>query len=194
MAESEIETFCPASQNDWRQWLKKNHRTKESVWLILYKKQSDKPIIGWSGAVDEALCFGWVDSKRKPLDKEKFKQFFSKRKHNGTWSKINKAKVIQLIEEGRMSKTGLEVIERSKQNGSWNILNEVEELTIPADLTKAFRSHPGSRKFFLSLSKSVRKMLLQWLVLAKRPETRQKRVEEIATNAAVQQRPKQFRL
>ena len=180
----ETETFCPKNQKEWREWLKKNHQSKQSVWLILYKKESNKPLIGWSGAVDEALCYGWVDSVRRSVDKEKFMQFFSIRKPKGTWSKINKEKVNQLINKGLMAQAGLEAIETAKQNGSWTILDTVEELKIPRDLAKEFKAQPGSKDYFLSLSKSVRKMILQWIVLAKRPETRQKRITEIAELAA----------
>jgi uncharacterized protein YdeI (YjbR/CyaY-like superfamily) len=193
MDENDVETFCPASQQAWRQWLKKNHKLKLSVWLVLYKKKSNKPTIAWSEAVDEALCFGWVDSKRKPVDEEKFMQFFSRRKSKGTWSKINKGKVEQLIGEGLMTKAGLDCIETAKQNGSWEILDDVEELKIPKDLAKKFKTLPGSKDYFLSLSKSVRKSILQWLVLAKRPETRKKRIDEIAELAAQKLKPKQFR-
>jgi uncharacterized protein YdeI (YjbR/CyaY-like superfamily) len=193
MQKKETETFCPDSQQDWRRWLKKNHKTKQSVWLILYKKESNKPVIGWSGAVDEALCFGWVDGKRKTLDEEKFIQYFCARKSKGTWSKINKAKVQRLIDEGLMTKAGLDSIETSRQNGSWTILDPVEELTIPSDLAKEFRTKPGSKDFFSGLSRSVRKAILQWLVLAKRPETRQKRITEVVELAAQKLKPKQFR-
>ncbi|MCD6066899.1 MAG: hypothetical protein K0S33_1725 [Bacteroidetes bacterium] len=151
------------------------------------------PSISWSEAVDEALCFGWIDSTRKSLDDEKFMQFFSKRKAVSTWSKVNKEKVRQLIEQGLMTEAGLASIETAKQNGSWNILDGVEELTIPKDLEKEFKIHKGSKPFFLSLSKSVRKMILQWIVLAKRPETRQKRISEVAELAAQNLKPKQFR-
>lgn len=192
MLKPDIETFCPASRLQWRQWLKTNHAKKQSVNLILYKKESNKPTISWSDAVDEALCFGWVDSTRRPFDAEKFLQLFSRRKPAGTWSKINKEKVKQLIDKGLMMKAGLDCIERAKQNGSWSILDEVEELIIPKDLEKAFKEQPGSKKHFLSLSKSERKIFLARLVLAKRPETRQKRISEIAALAAQQKKPKQF--
>jgi uncharacterized protein YdeI (YjbR/CyaY-like superfamily) len=193
MPKKDTETFCPTSQKAWRQWLKANHKSKDSIWLILYKKESNKPIIGWSDAVDEALCFGWVDSKRKPIDDEKFMQFFSKRKSKGTWSRINKEKVQQLIDKRLMTKAGFGSIETAKQNGSWIILDDVEELTIPKDLAKVFRAKLGSKDYFMSLSKSVRKSILQWIVLAKRPETRQKRINEIAELAALGLKPKQFR-
>jgi uncharacterized protein YdeI (YjbR/CyaY-like superfamily) len=193
MPKKDVDTFCPASRQAWRQWLRKNHQSKQSVWLLLYKKGSNGPIISWSEAVDEALCFGWVDSTRKPVDEEKFIQFFSRRKPTGTWSKINKEKVQRLIDQRLMAKAGLMSIETAKQNGSWKILDDVEKLKLPKDLAKEFKTQPGSKDFFLGLSKSVRKSMLQWLVLAKRPETRQKRITEVVTLAAQKLKPKQFR-
>lgn len=179
MPKKEIETFYPESRLEWRRWLKTNHAKKQSVNVIMYKKESNKPTINWSDAVDEALCFGWIDSTRRPLDGEKFMQLFSRRKSSGTWSKINKEKVTLLIDKGLMTPAGLDCIEKAKQNGSWTILDEVEELIIPKDLEKAFRLQPGSKKHFLSLSQSVRKYYLSQLVLAKRPGTREKRIGEI---------------
>lgn len=192
MQEKEINTFCPASQSAWRAWLQKNHQSQQSVWLIYYKKKSKLPSIAYSDAVDEALCFGWIDSTRRSVDHETFMQFFCKRKPNSGWSKVNKGKVLRLIESGLMTTAGFDSIETAKQNGSWTILDEVEELRIPIDLTEEFKSNPGSAEHFLSLSKSVRKSILQRLVLAKRPETRQKRIVEIAALAAQKLRPKQF--
>lgn len=192
MQEKDTETFCPTSAQEWRKWLNTNHQHKESVWLIFYKKQTDKPTINWSDAVDQALCFGWIDGKRKTLDNERFIQFFCKRKPKGTWSKVNKEKIVWLTEQGLMTKSGLEVIERAKQNGSWTILDEVEEMVIPKDLEKELSKHNEAATFFMSLSKSVRKYMLLWLVMAKREETRQKRITEIVTSAAQGKRPKQF--
>ncbi len=181
MNESEI--FYPTSQTAWRKWLEENHLSKQSVWLVYYAKSSEKPSITWSDAVDEALCFGWIDSKKIKIDEETSHQFFSKRKPKSTWSKINKEKVQQLIENGLMTQAGLDSIETAKQNGSWTILDEVEKLIIPDDLEKAFKNHRGSKDYFLSLSKSIRKIMLSSLVLARRPETRQKRIVEIVENA-----------
>lgn len=191
--ENESDTFCPINRKDWRNWLIKNHLSKQSVWLIYHKKKSKVTSLNWSEAVDEALCFGWIDSKAKPLDEEKFMQFFSRRKPNGTWSKINKEKIKLLTAAGLMAPAGFEVIEKAKLNGSWTILDEVEELILPKDLLKEFKNRPGSKTYFLSLSKSVRKAMLQWLVLAKLPETRQKRIKEIAEQASLKQKPKPFR-
>ena len=193
MKENEPEHFYASTSKEWRDWLQKNHQKKQSVWLIQYKIKSGKPTLSWSHAVDEALCFGWIDSIRKTIDDESYKQLFSKRKKNSVWSKVNKEKVKQLVDSERMTAAGFASVDMAKQNGSWTILDEVEELIIPNDLEKKFKSNRCSKLFFLSLSKSVRKAMLQWLVLAKQKETRQKRVNEIATLASVQLKPKQFR-
>jgi len=191
--EKEIETISPKNRQEWREWLQENHDKKQSVWLIYYKKKSNFPTVTYSEAVDEALCFGWIDSKAKPLDEEKFMQFFSRRKAKSVWSKINKEKIERLINEGLMTKAGYHIIEIAKQNGSWTILDEAEALTIPKDLDEAFQNRPNAKNYFSGLSRSDKRNILQWLVLAKRQETRQKRISEIAELAEQNQKPKQFR-
>ena len=193
MPTTEIETFCPASREEWRQWLEANHRTKEKVWLVQYKKGSGMPCLSWSESVDEALCFGWIDSVRRPIDALSYMQCFGRRKAKSMWSKINKEKVVRLMADGLMTPAGLESIAIAKQNGSWAILDEAEDDTLPADLDLALSAHAGAKDYILGLSRSVRKVLLQWIVLAKRPETRAKRINEIAEHAGRQQRPPQFR-
>lgn len=187
-----VEIICPANRGEWRQWLREHHATSQSVWVLYYKKKMMVSAMTWSEAVDEALCFGWIDSKRKPVDHEKFIQFYCKRKARSTWSKVNKEKIIRLIEAGLMTQAGFASIETAKRNGSWTLLDEVEELIIPPDLEREFERYSGSKDFFLSLSKSVRKAMLQWLVLAKQPETRLKRIQEMAVLASQKQKPKQF--
>lgn len=185
----EPEIFYPSNQAAWRAWLEEHHLSKQSVWVVFYAKSSQKPSISWSEAVDEALCFGWIDSKRIKIDVETSHQFFSKRKPKSTWSKINKDKVDVLLKKGLMKKPGLDCIKVARENGSWTILDEVEALTIPKDLEKALKKHRGAKAYFLSLSKSARKIMLSSLVLARRPETRQKRIDEIAELAALKKKP-----
>lgn len=192
MNKEEIEVFYPTNQSEWRAWLQKNHSLKQAVWVVFYNKNSKNSTISWSSAVDEALCFGWIDSKKIAIDKEKSHQFFSKRKAKGTWSKINKEKIFKLIESGLMTQAGLDIIETAKQNGSWTILDEVEELVIPKDLETALNTTENAMDYFLGLSKSVKKMMLQWVILAKKEETRQHRIAEIAIHAAKKQKPKNF--
>lgn len=191
--EKEIETFYPKSRQEWRQWLQYNHDKKQSVWLIYFKKKSNIPTVPYSEAVDEALCFGWIDSKSKPLDEHKFMQFFSRRKEKSVWSKVNKEKIQRLIREGLMTKAGFEIIEKAKQNGSWTILDEAEALVIPADLEHEFEARPNAKQYFLSLSRSDKRNILQWLTLARRQETRQKRIIEIVELANQNLKPQQFR-
>lgn len=193
MSEQEIEKICPASRQEWRNWLLENHRFRQSVWLVYYKVKSGNPTVKYSDAVDEALCFGWIDSKAKPIDDSSFMQFFSKRKARSVWSKINKEKVERLIADDLMTDAGFESIAIAKQNGSWSILDTAESLEIPDDLEAEFHKNPDSKDYFLSLSRSDKRNILQWLVLAKRIETRQKRIAEIVELAGQRQKPKQFR-
>lgn len=192
MKKESIEEFYPKSQHEWRQWLQENHDQKQSVWVVYYKKKTGLPSLNHSEAVDQALCFGWIDSTCLSAVDGKYIQFFCRRKPRSVWSKINKTKIENLLEKGLMAPAGLKCIEIAKQNGYWPMLDEVEELTVPEDLAVAFMTRPGAEDYFMSLSKSAKKGILQWLVLARRPETRQKRINEIADLAGQHLRPKQF--
>lgn len=189
----DVNDYCPNNQADWRKWLELNHEKADAIWLIFYKKKSTKHNLGWSEAVDGALCFGWIDSTKRSIDEEKYKQYFSKRKAKSNWSKVNKAKVKTLIDQELMKEAGSKSIEIAKENGSWSILDGVEALTIPKELSAEFTKHSGSKEFFNSLSNSNKKILLHWVYSAKRNETKQKRVIAIAESAAEKRKPKQFR-
>lgn len=189
----DIETFYPTSKEKWRLWLKNNHSSATFVWVIFCKKSSKLPTLSWSEAVDEALCFGWIDSTKKTVDQERYIQYFTRRKPTSIWSKINKEKVARLIQNNLMSEAGFKSIETAKQNGSWSLMDDVENLIIPEDLNKEFESKPDSKHYFLSLSKSKKKEILAWIVLAKRSETREKRIRETVECANKNQRPKQFK-
>lgn len=193
MSKKEIETYCPSSKSDWRKWLMKNHCLEQSVWLIYFRASTKIPSLTWSEAVDEALCFGWIDSIKKTIDEERYMQYFSRRKPTSAWSKINKEKVAKLIRSDRMTEAGLECIRIAKQNGTWSILDAVEALIIPEDLKIALKSREGGLEFFEQQSKSLKKQMLYWVVVAKRVETRKKRIREIAHNAGKGMRPKPFR-
>ena len=188
-----MNSYCPKNKEDWRNWLRKNHIKEDSIWLIFYKKASPNHNLSWSEAVDAALCFGWIDSTKKSIDKEQYIQYFCKRKPKSNWSKVNKEKVKSLIEQGLMKKAGFKSIEIAKENGSWSFLDEVEALIVPADLIEEFAKQKGSIEYFDSLRKSAKKILLYWVVSAKRKETRQKRILEIVENASQKMKPKQFR-
>lgn len=184
--------FYPQTVEEWKEWMERNHHLKTSVWLVQFNKASGKPSISWSDAVDVALCFGWIDSKKIAVNTHTTHQFFTRRKAKSTWSKINKDKVERLTAKGLMTEAGLKVVEIARQNGSWNALDEVEALLIPKDLVKALEEKAGALAFFLGLSKSAKKGMLYWVLSAKRPETRAQRVEEIVSLAALGRKPKQF--
>ncbi|MBT2563078.1 YdeI/OmpD-associated family protein [Pedobacter sp. ISL-68] len=188
----DIGTFCPVNIKEWRDWLAAHHDLKSSVWLVYGKKGSGLPSITWSEAVDEALCFGWIDSIKKPIDRERFMQFFCKRKPNSVWSKINKEKVQRLLAQDLIEKAGLAVIKRAKQNGSWAALDAVETLKIPKDLAAEFKDRKEAKIFFLGLSKSTKKAILQWILMAKKAETRQNRILEFVKSSSENGLPKQF--
>lgn len=189
----EEETFCPTNQQEWRQWLEENHQSKKSIWLKLHKKSSKIPTISWSEAVDEALCFGWIDSTKKTLDEKSYIQYFTKRKPKSNWSKVNKDKVTTLTKNGLMQAAGFESVRIAKENGSWTILDSIENLIIPEDLEQEFQKHPSAKDYFLGLSKSKKKMILYWVKEAKRPETKEKRIKEVVELAGEKLVPKQFR-
>lgn len=192
MIKDEIETMLFSTPQEWRKWLKKNHRTQKYIWLLHYKKGAAEKSISYFEALDEALCFGWIDSTRRTVDAHRYKQLFCKRNPNGVWSKINKAKVQVLIDAKKMTPAGLESIATAQQNGTWSILDDVEELKVPKDLSDAFKKEPEAKKYFLSLSKSVKKRILHWIVLAKRAETRENRIAVVVKHAAKKTLPRQL--
>jgi uncharacterized protein YdeI (YjbR/CyaY-like superfamily) len=187
---SDYEIFYPTTPAAWRRWLEKKHITARAVWVVFYNKSSKKKSITWSQAVEVALCYGWIDSKKIKIDETSSHQFFSRRKPNSTWSKINKQKVEQLIAEGKMKQAGIDAIEVAKRNGSWELLDKVEELLIPDDLANAFAQCREAAIFYSTLSRSVRKAILQWLTLAKREETRKQRIVEVVTRAKQNLKPR----
>jgi uncharacterized protein YdeI (YjbR/CyaY-like superfamily) len=174
----EIELFQPDDRVAWRAWLERNHRTTSAVWLVLGKKQSSGPRIPYDAAVEEALCFGWVDSRTNKLDDERYKLLYTPRNPGSGWSSSNKERVQRLIAEHRMTQAGLDLIEGAKRDGSWSSLDDVEALRIPPDLQAALAESPTAQRFFEAFSASAKKIILLWILNAKRPDTRSRRVEE----------------
>lgn len=193
MKKNGVNTFYAKDREAWRQWLQENHDQEKSIWLIIYKKDSATPSVYYDEAVDEALCFGWIDSKPNKRDEESFFQFFAKRNPNSNWSRVNKNKVERLINQGLMSEAGLKMIEIAKRNGTWTALDEVENLVIPEDLQQAFHANPTAWQYFDAFPRSVKRGILEWLLNAKRPETRQKRIEETVALAAQNIRANQYK-
>ncbi len=167
------------TRDEWRAWLRKNHAGKQGVWLVFYKKHTGKPSLPYDEAVEEALCFGWIDSQVNRLDDERYIQKFTQRKKNSTWSALNKKRVQKMVRLGRMTEAGLRAVEEAKKNGSWSKLDAVERLDrVPPDLVQAMTGNAQARKHFSRLPASAKKQFLWWIESAKRAATREKRVKE----------------
>jgi uncharacterized protein YdeI (YjbR/CyaY-like superfamily) len=168
----------------WRNWLHKNHQLKECVWLIIYKKQSSTPSVYYAEAVEDALCYGWIDSLANKRDDKSYYQYFSKRKPKSNWSKVNKLKVAHLTAKGLMMPAGLAMVELAKKSGTWEKLNEVDEVIVPADLQKLFNKNKVAFANWNKFARSARRGILEWILNAKKNETREKRMQETVALAA----------
>jgi uncharacterized protein YdeI (YjbR/CyaY-like superfamily) len=171
----------------WRAWLEANHASESGVWLVSWRR-GEGPRVEYVEAVEEALCFGWIDSQGSNIDERRSKQYYAPRKPHSLWAATNKARVERLIAEGLMRPAGLAAIERAKANGSWLLLDDVEQGLVPDDLTAALAAHPPATANFDAFPKSAKRALLAWAAMAKRPETRAGRIRQIAERAAVNER------
>ncbi len=166
-----------ASRAEWRAWLRENYATAKEVLLVHYKKATGRQGLSVAEAVEEALCFGWIDGILKRIDAERHVVRYSPRRAGSVWSQVNKGRVERLTREGRMTAAGLAKVEQAKKNGQWDAAAQREDAdTIPADLQKALRKHKGTLKAFREAAPSRRKQYLWWIGSAKRDETRQKRI------------------
>jgi uncharacterized protein YdeI (YjbR/CyaY-like superfamily) len=144
----DAETVHADDRETWRTWLAANHTTARGVWLVTWRPRTGRDTLAYDAAVEEALCFGWVDSTTKTFDDDRGKQYYSPRKARSPWAATNKARVARLIANGRMTPAGLAVIEQAKANGIWDISDTVERLEIPSDLAAALDRHPGAAANF----------------------------------------------
>lgn len=180
--------FHPLSRAEWRDWLAENYDKLDGVWFVYFKKSANKPRVSYDEAVEEALCFGWIDSLPRKFDEERSKLLFTPRKPKSVWSKLNKERIEKLIENGSMTEIGLKKIEAAKKDGSWDALNASDNLEIGEDLQKAFLENKAAEEKFNAFPASVKKAILQWLNSAKREETRKARIEKTISMAAKNRR------
>lgn len=169
-----------STRDHWRAWLEKHHARREGVWLITFKKHTGRSGIDYEAAVEEALCFGWVDSKGRKLDDDRSMLYFSPRKPGSAWSRSNKDRAARLLAADRIAPAGLAKIDAAKKDGSWTRLDSVEALEVPADLATALRAYPDAMRHFSAFPRSAKRRILEWIALAKKPETRAKRIAETA--------------
>ena len=168
------------NRKQWSDWLEKHHDNQNEIWLIIQKKKHRRTLFGLEEAVEEALCYGWIDSVLKPIDSKKYMLRFSPRQKNSIWSKNNIDKVNKLMTEGKMKEPGLIKVNESKLNGQWEAALKRENTNeIPNDLRNALRRRKGAIKEFWSLTQSRKKQLLYWLETAKKEKTRKNRIQKI---------------
>jgi uncharacterized protein YdeI (YjbR/CyaY-like superfamily) len=165
--------FQPSSSEEWRRYLQHNHLDLKNTWLLLYKKSSGVPTVTYEEARDEALCFGWIDSKPNKRDNNSYFLFFAKRNPKSNWSRVNKQRILALERENRLAPAGQQMVAIAKATGTWDALNAVEDLIIPEDMLSEFnQAIPQARKNWDSFPPSARRGILEWIFNAKRKKTR----------------------
>jgi uncharacterized protein YdeI (YjbR/CyaY-like superfamily) len=177
---AEKEQIQVESRAELRQWLAENQGRSEGVWLVTFKKSAGDKYVSWDDIVQEVICFGWIDSQARKLDADRSMQWIAPRKPGSGWSRRNKEHVAQLAAAGLLMPAGLAKIEAAKADGSWNALDAVENLELPPDLVEALAEYTDAAANFEAFPRSVKRSILEWISNAKRPQTRQKRIEETA--------------
>jgi uncharacterized protein YdeI (YjbR/CyaY-like superfamily) len=178
------EQVHPEDVDAWRAWLREHHDRGTGVWLVAWKARTGRPTVGYEEAVEQALCFGWIDSTARSLDDERSALWFAPRRRRSGWARSNKQRIERLEAAGLLEPAGRAVVDAAKADGSWTMLDDVEDLVVPPDLAEAFDTYPGSRERWEAFSRSARRMMLAWVVEARKPETRAGRVTQIAERAA----------
>jgi uncharacterized protein YdeI (YjbR/CyaY-like superfamily) len=184
-----FDQFYAKNRQEWHQWLFENHNISPGIWLIYYKKNSDKPRVEYEEAVEEALIFGWIDSKVNVLDDERYMQVFTPRNPGSTWSKTNKIRVQKLIKNGLMQPEGMDKVNAAKKDGSWTFLDDIEDLVIPEDLKQSFKQNTPAKENFEAFSNSSKKQILYWIKSAKRQDTRLRRIKKTVELASENKTP-----
>jgi len=188
--EDNIKTLYFSNRDDWRFWLEDNYLSKSEVWLLYYKKHTAKPRIPYDDAVEEAICFGWIDSIVKSIDETSYCQRFTPRRKKSKWSELNIARAKKMISQGRMTEKGLEKYRETEKDPSLIIVQDktIQAYLLPDDIEKALKKDRKAWKFFNSSTESYRRMCVSWIIAAKRNETRQRRIEELVEKSSFQQK------
>ena len=175
--------FHPADAAAWRSWLEHHHRSERGVWVASWRKATGRQAVPYERLVEEAICFGWIDSTASTLDDERGLQLMTPRKAKSSWTRLNRQRVAALEAEGRMTDAGRAAVEVAQANGWWQIHDSVEDLIEPAELAEALDASPEARTAWDGFPPSARKQMLWWLVTAVKPETQAARVAKIVSEA-----------
>lgn len=177
---------------DWRDWLLAHEDDTDGVWLVSWKKATGRPAVPYAEAVEEGLCVGWIDSRPGKLDEERSLLWFAPRRNGSAWSRPNKERVARLSAAGLMRPRGAAIVAAAQRDGSWNRLDDVEDLVEPDELRAALDADPTARAAWDNFPRSAKRGILEWIVQAKRPETRTARVGTTVSEAHVGRRANQW--
>jgi uncharacterized protein YdeI (YjbR/CyaY-like superfamily) len=172
--------FTPRSRRAWRSWLERHHDARAEVWVVFYKRHTGKPTLSYNDAVEEAVCFGWIDGVKRSIDAERYMHRFSPRLANSRWSATNRKRAAKMIEAGLMTRSGLATVRQAKRAGTWETepVTGTVDVAVPPELAARLRKNSKAARFFDSLAPSYRRQFTGWINLAKREQTRQRRIEE----------------
>lgn len=188
MSESNDQEFL--NRKDWRKWLETNHFSEKEAWVIIQKKNSGKKGLRYQEAVEEAICFGWIDSKMQSIDANRFRQRFSPRKKNSIWSKSNKETAEKMIQDGKVTQAGFKTINEAKENGNWDTAYSSKMASpIPMDLAKALKENESAWNNFKEFSNSTKFQYIHWVKSARKEETRRKRISDVVEKASRKIKP-----
>ena len=188
--QDDAERFQPATLAAWSEWLAEHHADTPGVWLVTRKKSTGAAAFDYEDAIVEALRWGWVDSTQRGVDEQRSMMWYAPRRPGSVWTRRNKLRVATLERDGRMEPPGQVAVEAARASGMWTLMDDVEDLVVPADLGAALDAKPGARDHWESFPPSARKQALAWIVLAKKAETRAMRVADVADKSAQGQRPR----
>jgi len=184
------ETFFARDRAAWRSWLARHHESKREIWLVLNKKHVEEPCVSYDEAVEEALCFGWIDGVLKRIDERQHAIRLSPRKKNSVWSPSNKKRVARMISAGQMTEAGLALVQAAKESGAWDRADDRQRLLdVPADLQAALARNERARERFHAFAPSHRRAYIAWVIEAKRQATRERRIREVVERSAADQKP-----
>jgi uncharacterized protein YdeI (YjbR/CyaY-like superfamily) len=178
-------TIYTADRAEWRAWLRDNHETADEVWLVIRHARDGAPAgVRHRDAIEEALCFGWIDSLARKHDAESWRQRFTPRNPRSAWSKVNREIVERLTAEGLMTPRGHAAVDLAKRTGTWSMLAEAQDGIVPADLREQLDADAAAAAHFDAFSRSAKRTILEWIARAKRPETRRRRIDQTVKCAA----------
>ncbi|WP_312858982.1 YdeI/OmpD-associated family protein [Pseudonocardia xinjiangensis] len=184
-----LRTFRAEDRAEWRAWLQDNCATADEVWLVIQHAGSGTPGVRHRDAIEEALCFGWIDSLARKLDATSWAQRFTPRNPRGAWSNVNRELVERLTVQGLMTPHGQAAVDLAKRTGTWSVLADAQSGVVPDDLRDHLAADEAAARHFEAFPRSARRAILEWIARAKRPETRQRRVARTVECAARNERP-----